>query len=167
MNELLPYQRGIRASIHEMAPGKLYRAFVALPRGLGDPERPTEQRVVFFEAPHADPNPIGRLIDLLSTVWGVEAQEFHERGLIESVKSGIDLLRESAAPAAHAEQALFESGSGGELFGVGEARIHYCRSTDVDVFVSPPRAKRIRELLDDIEDQYAYEQLKAERQARG
>jgi hypothetical protein len=132
--------------------GTLHRAFVALPRSLCEPGDSMQERNVFFEAPSLT----GRgqhLAHLLAAVWGEETADWVERGFIYNTKSVTELIRVAFGDHMTGELRLLEVGAGG-LSGLGEHRILYARHADVDLFVSPRVATRLRQLLAQVERMY-------------
>lgn len=147
-NKYLP---GSRPPITDLATGTLYRAFVALPASMTEPDRPLQERVVFFEAPY-NVDYAGHLEALLAKIWGVSTLDWCTRGYIYNITSATELMSWAFDAGQDSDLTLFETGSGGNgIEAVGPNRIHYARIGDVDLFVTPRVARRLLEALDAIE----------------
>lgn len=146
---MIVYQR---LEITAIGNGILHRAFVALPPSLSEPGDSMQERIIFFEAPSL----AGRgqhLAQVLAAVWGEDTHDWVDRGFIYNTKSVTDLTSDAFGDHTTGELRLLEVGAGGSS-GVGENRIVYARDTDVDLFVSPRVATRLRELLARVERLY-------------
>jgi hypothetical protein len=65
----LPLSGGRRIPITALGNGVICRAIVSLPASLTEPDRPLQERVVFFEAPARQG--AGRHLEkVLASVWG-------------------------------------------------------------------------------------------------
>ncbi|WP_457425623.1 hypothetical protein [Roseateles sp. P5_E7] len=139
----------------------LHRAFVSLPDALTSRDRPLRDRKVFFEAPlNADRH--AYLEQLLASAWCTDTTDWADRGYIYNCESAYDMASASfAAGDDVGDLCLFETGAGGDM-GVGPERIHYARAADVDLFVPPLTADRLRSTLEIIERMYAAEAFRAE-----
>lgn len=134
-------------SILALANGVLCRAVVSLPSHMAAPDRLYEERYVFFEAD--DIERAGRYLEtLLSNVWCIDTTGWSDKGYIYNIFSVQELKRNSLSIADNDLQ-LLETGSGKDA--IGPDRIYYASADQVDLFVTPLVAKRLREALDAIE----------------
>lgn len=148
-------------------PTYLQRAIVSLPPLLHEPERPMQDRIVFFEA-YSDER-ASRLEQLLSLAWRIDATGWSEQGWIYNFSSAYERLHEglSFLDKSHGDLCMFDTGSGGDLpFAVGPDRTHFARRADVDLFVTPRLAARLLRALDVIEAMYAAEPARRRKAAR-
>lgn len=141
--------------------GILHRAIVALPSCMVGADRPLQERVVFFEAP-SEFAAAAHLERLLASAWCTDTTQWAERGHIYNVEAVRERLHDerssSFAEPAAGELRLLDTGCGGDGPGaVGPDRIHFARAADVDLFVTPRVAERLRALLAQIEAMYAAE----------
>lgn len=137
-------------SIAGLGNGHLHRAVVALPDAMGERDRGYQERIVFFEAPRLA-DFAGHLERLLAAAWCIDTRGWCERGFIYNIRS-LGELMERPAVGATRELQLLEIGWGG---GVGPDNAHYARTDDVDLFVTPRVAARLRELLAIVDTLYA------------
>ncbi|AIY44216.1 hypothetical protein LT85_p037 (plasmid) [Collimonas arenae] len=143
--------------ITSLGSGILFRAIVSLPVVMADDSRVMQDRIVFFESP-SRLEPGLRLEKLLAAIWCRDTENWCERGYIYNIDSVNGLFDRAFGDESTGELRLFETGSGGEVTpAVGPDRIHYARENEVDLFVTPRVAGRLRELLDAIEILYAAE----------
>lgn len=134
----------------------LHRAIVSLPDALTSRDRPIQERRVFFEAPRGE-HPSRHLEKLLALAWGVDTARWAEWGYIYNVDDAYALASDSfAAGDDTGDLCLFETGCGGDI-GIGPQRIHYARAADIDLFVTPAKAERLRSTMAYIELLYAAE----------
>jgi hypothetical protein len=118
---------------------------------MTEPDRPLQERVVFFEAPH-NADYAGHVEALLAKVWGVNTLDWCARGYIYNITSATELMSWAFDVGQDSDLTLFETGSGGNgIEAVGPNRIHYARTGDVDLFVTPRVARRLQDALDAIE----------------
>lgn len=141
-----------------LASGTLHRAIVSLPLHLCEPNRPLQDRIVFFEAPHGA-RCDKHLETLLAAAWCEDTTDWCERGFIYNINTARELLRDwSIGNQASGDLRLFETGAGGDCApAVGPDRIHYARAADVDMFVTPRVAARLRATLAHVEHLYDVE----------
>lgn len=144
-------------SIAGLGNGCLHRAVVALPDAMGEPGRGYQERIVFFEAPHGA-DAATHLEYLLAATWCIDTAGWCERGFIYNIRDIGELMERPATGAAR-ELQLLEIGWGG---GVGPDNSHYARTDDVDLFVTPRVAKRLRGLLGIVDTLYAAEPCAAQ-----
>lgn len=138
--------------------GFLHRAIVSLPPRMTEPDRPLQERIVFFEAPTTPCRSGEYLEKLLAAAWCVDTTGWCERGFIYNINSAADQYSYAFGQESSGELRLFETGRGGEVgLAVGQDRIHYARAADVDLLVSPRVATRLHELSGMIEELYAAE----------
>lgn len=130
--------------------GRLHRAVVALPDAMGERDRGYQERIVFFEAPRIA-DAAAHLERLLAAAWCTDTRDWCERGFIYNVRA-LGELMERPGQGATRELQLLEIGWGG---GVGPDNAHYARTEDVDLFVTPRVAARLRELLAIVDTFYA------------
>jgi hypothetical protein len=125
----------------------LTRAYVYPPDSV---TRSSASRTVFFDVPTRDTNRGAYLVQLLATLWGVDAGELE--GCVESIRDEFDLAHDSYGgnDLNRGDLCLLESGAGGS-FGVGPKGIHYAAAGEVDLYVSPRHAQRIRAALQRVE----------------
>lgn len=144
--------------------GWLYRAVVDLPDALREPGRPLQCRLVFFEHDSLS-GASTRLVQLLDTLWNKDPEQFH--GCIYDVTTADETLAVVQPHRTDAgELRLLESGRGGDgPCSVGEDRTRYWRAADVDLFVTPRVAARLRDLLAQVEAMYAAEPARRARAA--
>ncbi len=144
--------------ITSLGNGILHRAIVSLPPRMTEPDRPLQERIVFFEAPTV-PGCSGKYLEnLLAAAWCVDTSGWYEKGFVYNINTAAEQFSYAFGPESTGELRLFETGRGGEVgLAVGPDRIHYARATDVDLLVSPRVAARLHELSDMIEDLYAAE----------
>lgn len=121
----------------------LYRAIVSLPNGLCEHDRPMQERIVFFEGPHdfmrrSNAGAAEVLEKLLGLAWSADTAGWCEDGYIYNITRERDVLDEGMG---EGDTRLLEIGWG------GTPRIHYAKAEDVDLFVSPRQAKRLRAAL--------------------
>ncbi|KVE22189.1 hypothetical protein WI92_22545 [Burkholderia vietnamiensis] len=138
-------------TIDALGTGVLYRAFVALPDALCEPGQVAQERTVFFEAP-TSAGAAAHLEQLLAAAWGVDTRGWTERGCIYNLFDAHELVARAFGAAAAGELRLLEIGAGPD--GVGPDRVYYARAADVDLFVTPRVAARLRALLAIIEHLY-------------
>lgn len=141
--------------IRILAKGRLAVGTVTLPEGSGltGSEDTFAERLVFFEAQGVAS--LGeQLQELLSTVWCIDTSWWLEHGLICNVFSVQDAIAQGGAHGLPEELALFECGAGSASFGVGPDLIHYWREADIDLFVTPRVAERLRCLISMVEGMY-------------
>ncbi|MGU7843805.1 hypothetical protein ACV22V_30610 [Burkholderia sp. AW33-5] len=136
--------------ITALGTGILHRAIVALPPELCEPGQ-YDERIVFFEAPSAE-SASAHLRQLLAVAWGVDTHDWSERGFIYNVHNPRELAERAFGAAAAGELRLLEIGGGND--GVGPDRVYYARVDDVDLFVTPRVAARLRELLALVDQLY-------------
>lgn len=105
---------------------------------------------MFFEARRIA-DAAAHLERLLAAAWCIDTQDWCEPGFIYNVRP-IGELTERPGVAATRELQLLEIGWGG---GVGPDNAHYARAEDVDLFVTPRVAARLRELLAIVNTFYA------------
>ncbi|MCA7888883.1 hypothetical protein LGM58_37525 [Burkholderia contaminans] len=141
-------ERPIRTA--SLATGMLYRAFVVLPAALCRSRGSYDERTVFFEAPRGK-DEAAHLEQLLSTAWCVDTQGWAEDGAIYNIYSAAELYERNPDPTA--DLGLLDIGGGTD--GVGPANAYYARTPDVDLFVTPRVAARLRELLAIVDGLYA------------
>ncbi|MDN7431423.1 hypothetical protein [Burkholderia sp. AU45388] len=139
--------RAIRTS--SLATGVLYRAFVALPDALCRSRGAYDERTVFFEVPRGK-GKAAHLELLLSAAWCVDPQGWAEEGAIYNIYSAAELYERNTDPTAELE--LLDIGGGTD--GIGPNKAYYARPSDVDLFVTPRVAARLRELLAIVESLY-------------
>ncbi|WP_322058458.1 hypothetical protein [Paraburkholderia sp. J63] len=137
-------------SIAGLGNGRLHRAVVALPDAMGEPGRGYQERIVFFEAPHGA-DAATHLEYLLAAAWCIDTADWCERGFIYNIRDQGELMERPATGTAR-ELQLLEIGWGG---GVGPDQAHYARTEEVDLFVTPRVAARLRELLAIVDTLYA------------
>ncbi|WP_124920364.1 hypothetical protein [Burkholderia stagnalis] len=130
-------------TIDALGTGILHRAFVALPDILCEPGQVAQERTVFFEAPSLA-SAATHLEQLLAAAWGVDTRDWTERGFIYNLVDSRELVERAAGAAAAGELRLFEIGAGPD-------RLYYARAADVDLFVTPRVAARLRALLAIVE----------------
>lgn len=153
--------RDAKRWFNTMGVGQLHRAYVSLPAHLTEAERPLQERVVFFEAP-AGVKPWQHLEALLRAAWCEDTTDWCERGFVYNVTSARELFDEGAScsePPARIhgyDLRLFECGWGGRD-GIGAEHIHYSRTVDIDLFVTPRVAARLQIAMAEIEGLYAAE----------
>lgn len=140
--------------ITAIANGILYRAMVSLPTFMTDSDRPLQERVVFFESDSMTGCGV-YLESLLARAWCIDTANWCEREFIYNVFSVDDLRRNSLCSGPSNDIQLFEIGAG--VMGIGPNKIHYARAHDVDLFVSPRVARRLRDALDTIDVLYTNE----------
>lgn len=133
-----------------LATGTLYRAFVVLPDALCRSRGTYDERTVFFEAPRGK-DVATHLEQLLAHAWCVDTQGWAEDGAIYNVYSAAELYADRTDPAV--DLRLLDIGFGPD--GVGPAKAYYARTPDVDLFVTPRVAARLRELLAIVDTFYA------------
>lgn len=137
-------------------PSRLHRAIVALPAALCERDRPLQERIVFFEA-LSQATCAHALEALLAAAWCVDTTDWCERGYIYNITSAVEKL-DYAVGEATGDLRLFETGCGGDGdYAVGPDRIHYACSADVDLFVTPRMATRLRTALAAIDALFAAE----------
>jgi hypothetical protein len=120
-----------------------------------EPEQPVEDRVVFFEVPRGA-DCIAQLKQVLACNWCADTEHWYERGYISNIEPAFDLLKRAAGNDRTGDLRIFEIGIGGAPpLAVGPKRIQYARASHVDLFTSPRVTKRLRRLLDVIDDLYA------------
>ena len=128
--------------INSLGHGLVYRAFVSLPLYMqDDARRPLQERVVFFECGETQDKGI-YLADLLNKVWQLpdnKANEWLEHGDIYNIYSTKELMEINISD--DPEMRVLETGGGPD-------GIHYAKQCDVDIFVTPRVAQRLRELLE-------------------
>ncbi|HFT8010360.1 TPA: hypothetical protein ACU9T0_006020 [Burkholderia cenocepacia] len=105
---------------------------------------------MFFEAPRGK-DEAAHLEQLLSTAWCVDTQGWAEDGAIYNIYSAAELYERNPDPTA--DLGLLDIGGGTD--GVGPAKAYYARTPDVDLFVTPCVAARLRELLAIVDGFYA------------
>lgn len=145
----------ISTPITALPSGQLHRAIVSLPPRLC-PDRRLQERIVFFEV-QLGHHPGTYLERLLAITWCVNTRGWLDDGLIYNFDSARERLAGgSYGSEATGELRLLEVGCGGGFSSgaVGPEFIHYARARDVDLFVSPRVAARLRALLDDVEALY-------------
>ena len=152
--------------ITALSNGQLHRAIVSLPDRLAERDRGMQERIVFFEVP------LGldrgqHLEQLLAMAWCVNTRDWCAEGYIYNIDSARERLNEASYDSAETgELRLFETGCGGDSeWAVGPDCIHYARTRDVDIFVTPRVGARLRALLDDIEALYQAEPARRARLA--
>lgn len=144
--------------IASLGNGTLHRAIVSLPPRMTEPDRPLQERIVFFESPTGPSRSGEHLEKLLAAAWCVDTTGWCERGFIYNINTAAEQYSYAFGPESTGELRLFETGRGGEVgLAVVRDRIHYARAADVDLLVSPRVAARLHELSDIIEDLYAAE----------
>ena len=121
----------------------LYRVFVGLPAFMCDRDRPMQERTVFFEAPYnyANGSTAGAaevLEKLLTLAWGVDASGWCESGFAYNLCREREIIDGAMGKG---DSRLLEVGWG------GTEGIHYAKADDIDLFVSPRQAKRVRAAL--------------------
>ncbi|KUZ96509.1 hypothetical protein WI40_02275 [Burkholderia ubonensis] len=87
------------------------------------------------------------LEQLLAAAWGVDTRGWTERGFIYNLFDSRELVERAVGAAAAGELRLFEIGAGPD-------RLYYARAADVDLFVTPRVAARLRALIAIIEQLY-------------
>ena len=122
--------------------GTLYRAFVVLPDALSRSRGTFDERTVFFEAPRGK-DEAAHLEQLLAHAWCVDTRGWAEDGAIYNIYSAAELYADKTDPAV--DLRLLDIGGGPD--GVGPTKAYYARTPDVDLFVTPRVAARLRELL--------------------
>ncbi|WP_321944802.1 hypothetical protein [Burkholderia cenocepacia] len=132
-----------------LATGTLYRAFVVLPDALCRTRGAFEERTVFFEAPRGS-DEAAHLQQLLAHAWCVDTQDWAEDGAIYNIYSAAELYADKTDPAV--DLRLLDIGGGPD--GVGPTKAYYARTPDVDLFVTPRVAARLRELLAIVDSFY-------------
>jgi hypothetical protein len=114
-----------------------------------------EERVVFFEVPRGACC-ITQLERVLASNWCADTKKWYERGFIYNIDLAADLFKRSVGNDQTGDLRIFEIGAGGAPpLSVGPLRIRYARTCQVDLFTSPRVTKRLRRLLDVIDDLYA------------
>ncbi|WP_334022030.1 hypothetical protein [Burkholderia orbicola] len=144
MKKLMPTM-----SINALATGTLYRAFVTLPVALCPLGTTYDERTVFFEAPRGS-DEAAHLEQLLARAWCVDTRGWGEDGTIYNIFSAAELYESKTDPAV--DLRLLDIGGGSD--GVGPAKAYYARTPDVDLFVTPRVAARLRELLAVVDQMY-------------
>ncbi|MDN7472585.1 hypothetical protein QZM43_32450 [Burkholderia orbicola] len=129
--------------------GTLYRAFVVLPDALLQSRGSFEERTVFFEVPRGK-DEAAHLEQLLAHAWCVDTRGWAEDGAIYNIYSAADLYADKTDPAV--DLRLLDIGGGPD--GVGPTKAYYTRTPDVDLFVTPRVAARLRELLAIVDSYY-------------
>ncbi|CAG2382988.1 MULTISPECIES: hypothetical protein [Burkholderia] len=129
--------------------GTLYRAFVVLPDALCQSRGSYEERTVFFEAPRGA-DEAAHLQRLLAHAWCVDTQDWAEDGAIYNIYSAAELYADKTDPTV--DLRLLDIGGGPD--GVGPTKAYYARTADVDLFVTPRVAARLRELLAIVDSFY-------------
>lgn len=143
-----------------IARGKLMRAFVSLPSGMCEADRPLQERIVFFESTSTD-SCARDLEQLLALAWRVDTTNWSDLGYIYNIYSAQELLSSGDQASGAGELVLLEVGSGGDdPLAVGPDRIHYARSHNIDLFVSPRVNTRLRELMAAVEHLYECEPVR-------
>lgn len=137
--------------------GLLHRAIVSLPQHMTERDKPLQERIVFFEVPAGTDVGRGEYLEkLLAVTWGIDTTNWCENGYLYNINTTQDLYSYAFGLEDTGELRLFETGCGGDLMpAIGPNRIHYARAADVDMFVPPKVAARLRELSEVIEDLYA------------
>ena len=133
----------------------VYRAIVSVPDAKSAPERPLEDRIVFFEA--TPPRlPSETVAELIRVVWNVDTTDWVLDGMIYSVYSAVELIRdrgEDGIPPAHA---LFDIGWATYS---GDPRVLdgtiYARADVVDLFVRPQTHAALLRVIREIDARYA------------
>ncbi|WP_157634152.1 hypothetical protein [Burkholderia ubonensis] len=125
-------------TIDAVGVGVLHRAAVVLPDILCEPEQVAQERIVFFEAP-SSASAAAHREQLLSAAWCVDAHGWTEHGAIYNLFDAHEL-----GAAAAGELHLLEIGAGPD-------RVYYARAADVDLFVTPRIAARLRAQLAIVE----------------
>jgi hypothetical protein len=125
-----------------LATGTMYRAFVVLPDALCRSHGAFEERTVFFEAPRGV-DEAAHLQRLLAHAWCVDTQNRAEDGAIYNLYSAVEHYADKTDPAIDLRP--LDIGAGPD--GVGPTKAYYSRTPDVDLFVTPRVAARLRELL--------------------
>ncbi|MBJ9594142.1 hypothetical protein [Burkholderia seminalis] len=128
--------------------GTLYRAFVVLPDALRQRDSYGE-RTVFFETPRGK-DEATHLEQLLAHAWCVDTRGWAEDGAIYNIYSAAELYADKTDPAV--DLRLLDIGGGSD--GVGPTKAYYARTPDVDLFVTPRVAARLRELLAIVDSFY-------------
>jgi hypothetical protein len=145
--------------ITALASGILHRAIVTPPQRMRERGQSMQDRVVFFEAP-IGVNAGQHLEALLKSAWCVDTAHWCEDGYIYNIDTARERLREhySSGSDENPELRIFEVGCGGDgPTAVGPDLVHYARAKDVDLFVCPRVASRLRTHLSAIEAAYAAE----------
>ncbi|WP_157636849.1 hypothetical protein [Burkholderia ubonensis] len=146
MKKLMP-----TLTIDALGTGLLHRAVVALPDALCEPGQVASERIVFFEAP-SPASAAAHLEQLLAAAWGVDTRGWTEHGCIYNLFDAHELIARAFGAAAAGELRVLEIGAGPD--GVGPDRVVYARAADVDLFVTPRVAARLRALLAIVERLY-------------
>ncbi|WP_321959279.1 hypothetical protein [Burkholderia cenocepacia] len=136
-------------SIDVLATGALYRAFVVLPAALCRAGRTYDERTVLFEVPAGIDEAV-HLERLLEVAWSADTRGWTDGCSIYNIISAAELLASKPGPSS--ELRLLDVGGG--VDGVGPAKAYYARAVDVDLFVTPPVAERLHELLSIVEHLY-------------
>lgn len=134
----------------------LCRAFVFLPNHLRDTsEWARTERTVFFEASPRITRGTRheQLARLLSIAWDAPLLAMQEDGVIYNLATERELIEEWGHMSA-GDLRLLEIGRGG-TDGIGERQYHFARAADVDLFVTPRTAQRLRHALAAVERFYA------------
>jgi hypothetical protein len=144
-----------QAPIETVANGLLFRAHVSLPPEVAySDEGAPPERIVFFEAPN-DNEAAAYLEDLLAKVWCIDTTGWLEGMHILYMCSIQELRAMSATTGVENDLQLFELGTGGpDIEIVRDSQISYARANQVDLYVSPRVALRLRDALDTIEAMY-------------
>ena len=122
---------------HYQAHGRLFRAVVSLPDAMCEPDRPPQERWVFFDCPTAA-QPGARLEALLSLAWNIDTIGWADRGFIYNIAEASQLIAQGDADD---DTALFECEWGG-----GEGAKHVSPH-DVDFFCTPRVRARLEVAL--------------------
>lgn len=145
----------------------LYRAFVSLPDSMTHRDRPVQGRVVFFECPFGQDRG-EHLQQLLAALWQVPTGDWCERGLIYAIDSAFDRRAgqgNSCLSVDSGDLCLLDTGCGGGE-GVGAEYIHFAREKDIDLFVTPAKAARLRAAIATVEQLYRDEPTRRAAAAR-
>ncbi|WP_321944894.1 hypothetical protein [Burkholderia cenocepacia] len=129
--------------------GTLYRAFVVLPDALRRSPGSFDERTVFFEVPRGK-DEAAHLEQLLAHAWCVDTRGWTEDGAIYNIYSAAELYADKTDPAV--DLRLLDIGGGPD--GVGPTKAYYARTPDVDLFVTPRVAARLRELFAIVDSFY-------------
>ena len=134
---------------------RVHRAIVDLPDDFPGAERGASRLVLFEVTGTQDPG--DQLLRLLAVVWAADTISWEQQGLIYNIDSARDRFDggQSLAPACMGDLQLFDSGCGSEDCGVGAELTHYWRAKDIDLFVRPNVAARLRLSIAAIERLYA------------
>lgn len=121
---------------HYQAHGRLYRAFVSLPRDMCERDRPRQERWVFFDCPTGD-MPHAHVEELLALAWNISTKGWCDRGVIYSITEASELIDQGDADD---DTALFECQWGCE----GTKHVHL---DEVDFFCTPRVRARLEQAL--------------------